>query len=84
MAFNTTAAKSIASSKTFWAAVVMILAVFSPKIYGIIFGTGADQTTAVASIVQYIGLIGGFVGVVAGRIAAKTTVTLTGAPPAAK
>ena len=81
MPFNTTTVKSILWSKTFYAALVMIIAAFSPKVYALVFG-GATQADAVTSIVQYIGLIGGFFGVIYGRIKANTTVTLTGAPPA--
>ena len=76
MAFNTTQAKSIFQSTTFWGAVVSMFGVLAPGIYSKVFGA-ASQPAIVGDIMAGIG----FIVTVYGRFTAKQVVTLTGGPP---
>jgi hypothetical protein len=65
--------KSIFSSKTFWGALLSLLAMFIPKLQGI----------QLDSIWPYVTAGIGFILTIVGRLTAKKQVTLTGTPPAA-
>lgn len=68
--------KSIFSSKTFWGAVVSLLAQFVPHLFTIL-GATADAAGQ-ASIVSWVVTVVGFILTVYGRVKANTAVTLTG------
>jgi hypothetical protein len=76
MPFNSTQAKTIFASTTFWGSVVSLLGVVAPHFLANLTN-GASQSTVVSYIVAAVG----FVVTVYGRFTAKQVVTLTGANP---
>ncbi len=71
MAFDTTQAKSIFQSKSFWGAAIALIAILFPHIWTKI---GIQQDVAADKIV---GAIGGLLAIY-GRLTAKQAVTILG------